>query len=62
MKIKVRHTLGQIAEFDVSKCLYIKDLKQKIKEQFNIAPKAQKLLYSGKILNDNNDLMDLKVG
>ena len=34
-----------------------KDLKQKIKEQFNIVPKAQRLLYSGKILNDNNDLM-----
>ena len=62
MKIKVRHTLGQIAEFEVSKCLSVKELKKKVQEQFNIAPKAQKLLYSGKILNDGNDLQDLKVG
>jgi len=62
MLIKIRHTLGQTVELDVSKCLYVKELRKQVEEHFKIAPKLQKLIYSGKILADSNTLQDLKVG
>jgi len=63
MKVKIKFsTSGEVKDFEVSKCLFVEDLRKLVFDAFGVDPARQRLLYSGKCFTDGNDLMDYKVG
>ena len=62
MFIQIRLLNGQVQQFDVEPTDKVIDLKIKLEEREAIAPEQQRLIFSGKQLDDNKTFEEQKIG
>lgn len=62
MKISIKTLQGKFTEIEVSETDTVAVLKEKIQKELSVDPTNQKLIYYGKIMDDDNKtLADYKI-
>eukprot|EP00049_Salpingoeca_infusionum_P005655 m.95035 g.95035 ORF g.95035 m.95035 type:complete len:78 (-) comp13037_c0_seq1:212-445(-) len=61
MLLQIKNLAGRLVEIDVEPTDTIERVKEKVEEKQGIPPEQQRLIYSGKQMNDDKTIEDYKV-